>query len=147
MLANKKMLVLGMVTSFWAAGQWDHVDPPKHGKRFANTLGYPPEAEGKTPWPKTPHTWVVEYGNINPVLTWKSYLYWLAFRVGGCYAQCWRRKTSLRLPKLWTLWATTMTGVTRCDTLSNGGISGAGVSNHALIGFKPKRTWWQRTYG
>lgn len=30
--------------------------PPKHGKRFANTLGSPPEAKGKTPWLKTPHT-------------------------------------------------------------------------------------------
>lgn len=62
---------------YWPVGS----DGPQNITAITNTFGYSPELDGKILLMKTPHTWVIGYGDIKLVLNLILHPYWLALIV------------------------------------------------------------------
>ena len=79
-------------------------------KHYRFAIGCPSELDSKTLILKTPNIWIIDYGDINLIQTWKPHLSWLAFIVLKVLWMLPEGKSNCHPTQLWTLWATIMTG-------------------------------------
>lgn len=124
-----KCPVQAMSYLFLEVGQLGSIGHPRTLQTTANTLGYPPEFDGKTELLKIAHAWVIKIkvGKITLVMDLDILSLLASFHSAGkCYVSYWRRTRTIHYICFLTLWCTVMTSLQKHASWCNSGVSTTG---------------------